>query len=90
MTTLDLERVRLRRDIYRPHETDCWQRGSSCCTAHTSAEDVPALIVEVERLRECLNDLAYDCEGMPADKATAAIVDAIALRIRRILAGERP
>lgn len=51
MSTLDLEGARLRRDIYRPHETDCWQRGSSCCTAHTSAEDVPSLIAEVERLR---------------------------------------
>lgn len=53
-------------------------------------EDVPALIAEVERYRDTLEDLAKDCEAFPEDHRWAAIMTATAVRVRLILAGERP
>jgi hypothetical protein len=52
--------------------------------------DVPALIAEVERYRDTLEDLAKDCEAFPEDHTWAAIMTATAVRLRLILAGERP
>lgn len=52
--------------------------------------DVPALIAEVERYQDTLEDLAKDCEAIPKDHPWVAIMTATAVRLRLILAGERP
>lgn len=49
-----------------------------------------ALVREVERYRDTLEDLAKDCEAFPEDHTWAAIMTATGVRLRLILAGERP
>lgn len=75
-------------DQTRPHH----DKTAEANVAFTAAapETVLALVAEVERLREALADLAYDCDGMPAEHATPKMFAATVTRIRRILAGERP
>ena len=75
-------------DQTRPHHNTTAEANVAFTAA--APETVLALVREVERLREALADLAYDCEGMPAEHATPKMFDATARRIRLILAGERP
>lgn len=47
--SLDLDAIRARRDAYI--ESHSHPGAFACCTAHASADDVPAILAEVERLR---------------------------------------
>jgi hypothetical protein len=49
-----------------------------------------ALVREAKHYRDTLEDLAKDCEAFPEGHAWAAIMTATAVRLRLILAGERP
>ncbi len=63
---------------------------SCACTDRGYRPTMLALVREVERYRETLTDLAGDCESFPEDHRWSAIMTATALRLRLILAGERP
>lgn len=69
---------------------DGFTRPEDQAFARHAREDIPALVAEVERYRETLEDLAKDCEAFPESHAWAAIMAATAVRLRLILAGERP
>lgn len=50
MSTVDLDAANAHYAAYR--QAHDHEHAFECCTAHTAADDVPALLAEVERLRE--------------------------------------
>jgi hypothetical protein len=64
---LDLDRVRDRYDLYRQHFMDTATRGWSCCSAHGPADDVPALVAEVERLTQFATSLGKALDARLGD-----------------------
>ncbi|WP_433731130.1 hypothetical protein ACQP2Y_21895 [Actinoplanes sp. CA-051413] len=60
------------------------------CAGRDYRPTMITLVREVERYRDTLEDLAKDCEAFPEGHTWAAIMTATAVRLRLILAGERP
>lgn len=56
--SLDLDAVRSRHAAYE--KSHAYDGSFACCSAHASADDVPALLAEVERLTLELNELRGD------------------------------
>lgn len=89
MTALDLEAITAE---FLNQCGSCDGPGNTSCTCTTRdyRPTMLALVREVERYRETLEDLAKDCESFPGDHAWAAALASTASRLRLILAGERP
>lgn len=62
MSELDLTPIRERFSHYRDHQAHAFAVRWSCCSAHGPADDVPALIEEVERLRDANANLIRNAE----------------------------
>lgn len=89
MTALDLEAISAE-FLRQCGSCDAGVSVICTCVGRDYRPTMLDLLREVERFRETLEDLAKDCEAFPEDHAWAAIMTATALRLRLILAGERP
>jgi hypothetical protein len=75
-------------DQTRPHHDTTAE--ANVAFAAAAPETILALVREVEHYRDTLEDLAKDCEAFPESHHWAAIMTATGVRLRLILAGERP
>lgn len=89
MTTLDLDAISAE---FLTQCGSCDGPGNTFCTC-TYRDYRPAMLAlvrEVERYRDTLEDLLRDCESFPEGHPWAAALTSTAVRVRKILTAERP
>lgn len=86
---LDLDAIKTRHAVYAQRHD--YPNAFACCSAHASADDVPALVAEVRRLREqiAVRDARLGVLRAAARKPSEDLARTVA-EIEAERAGERP